>query len=236
MIILDKVPENITAVKTTKITNIVRIIRIQSLLDNNINPPLLEILTKLVDPENPFENNLLQLSKAQYLRHTNRMKGIAEAQAILRQLTKTENIFDELKLELIIDLIEILLLEYKMSSNLEVLNEIIEYLEMILHIAELQNLHPKTVQAMIMMSKIDRISGEYEASYRNLMNAREIAQEHGMISLLSEIKEEIRIVVEEMGMSEKITKNLPDRLLETEIIEYLYRVQGLITDKEDSEE
>jgi len=145
-----------------------------------------------------------RLSKALVLKSSSRFRDIAKAEKILRQFIN-EEVFDFQNSTLpLINLCDILLGEFRVTNNLEILNELEPLITQLLSIAEKTQSHRIQAETYLFQAKLALLSFDVKKSRRFLTQAQQIAERYSLNKLALEISSEHKNLVDRLELWEKL--------------------------------
>ncbi|MFX1516060.1 MAG: tetratricopeptide repeat protein [Promethearchaeota archaeon] len=184
------------------------------------------------------------------LRKSNRFKDKVKAQTIHRQNLEEEKSHFFIKKEALLNLIDLLLEELKLTGNRDILREIKELINQLIKFAQNQSSYNLIAEAYLLQSKLALLDLNTEKAIELLTQVRQIAETKGLErlsmlisyeqeSLVSQLNKWERIIEQEPSMSDiiqltqiedLITRVINTRLLrkEEEIREYTIRARQLV--------
>jgi len=127
--------------------------------DINTAEEYLERIRKINDQEqNKRINQILRCREALLLRKSKRTRDLGKAQEILEEISEEEILHIELTISAMINLSEMLILEFKESKDPEVLNELNPIINKLVEIAESQQSYLVMTESLLLKSKVATIS------------------------------------------------------------------------------
>ncbi len=133
---------------------------------------------------------LYPLYKALMLKRSYRIRDIAKAEELLKQTIETETIWFDITITANINLCELLLAEFRINNNSEVLDELNHYIAKLLTIAEKQCSYLVFCETFILQAKLALINFNMKAARRLLTQAQKIAESYGIKRLAMKISYE----------------------------------------------
>ncbi len=131
-----------------------------------------------------------KFAKALILKTSSRIRDKAKAEDLFKELIETETIFFDVIIKAHIHLCDILLTEYRIENNVEVLNELNYYISRLLDIAEKQHSYLVFCESFILRAKLALIDFNMKAARRYLTQAQKIAESYGIKRLAMKISYE----------------------------------------------
>ncbi len=133
---------------------------------------------------------LYKFDKAVILKTSSRIRDKAKAEELFKELIETDTIFFDLIIKAHIHLCDILLTEYRIENNIEVLNELNYYISRLLDIAEKQHSYLVFCETFILRAKLALINFNMKTARRYLTQAQKIAESYGIKRLAMKISYE----------------------------------------------
>ncbi|MFX1304831.1 MAG: tetratricopeptide repeat protein [Promethearchaeota archaeon] len=125
--------------------------------------------------------------KALILKTSPRIRDKAKAEELFKKLIETDTIFFEAIIEAHIHLCDILLTEYRIENNIEVLNELNYYISRLLDIAEKQHSYLVFCETFILQAKLALLNFDIKSARLFLTKAQKIAESYSMKRLAMKI-------------------------------------------------
>ena len=198
------------AEKRQDVFNIVN--RLENLFEANLNKgdiktaeECLERVRKINDKEqNKRINQSFRLCEALLLRKSKRTRDLGKAQEILKEISEEEIIQVQISISAMINLCEMLVLEFKESKDSEVLNELNPIINKLVKVAENQKSFLVMAETLLLKSKVATISLNLTEARQLLNQAQIIAQEHGLKNLAIKISIENDEFIKNLAIFEKM--------------------------------
>ncbi|KKL45625.1 hypothetical protein LCGC14_2353750, partial [marine sediment metagenome] len=144
------------------------------------------------------------LSKALILKESSRFRDIAKAGKILKRFI-AEGVFHyEYTLLALNILCDILLGEFRVTNNLEILNELEPLITHLLSIAEKTQSHWILVETYLFQAKLALLSFDVKKSRRFLTQAQQIAEKYNLNKLALEISSEHKNLIDHLELWEQL--------------------------------
>ncbi|MHA1916096.1 MAG: tetratricopeptide repeat protein [Promethearchaeota archaeon] len=131
-----------------------------------------------------------KFAKALILKTSSRIRDKAKAEELFKELIETETIFFDVVIKAHIHLCDILLMEYRIENNIEVLNELNYFISRLLDIAEKQHSYLVFCETFILRAKVALINFNMKTARRYLTQAQKIAESYGIKRLAMKISYE----------------------------------------------
>ncbi len=145
-----------------------------------------------------------QLAKALLLRKSTRTRDLGEAQDILKEITKEEVIHVEMTIRAMVNLSEMLLIEFKESKDSEILNETKPIIDRLFKTAEDQGSYLVMGETLLLKSKLALISLDLISARQYLSQGQIIAEKYGLNNLSIKISNENDELIKNLGIWEKM--------------------------------
>jgi len=130
---------------------------------------------------------LYKFNKAVILKTSSRIRDKAKAEELFKEIVETKTISFDLIIKAHIHLCDILLTEYRIENNIEVLNELNYYISRLLDIAEKQHSYLVFCETFILRAKVALINFNMKTARRYLTQAQKIAESYGIKRLAMKI-------------------------------------------------
>ncbi|MFX0145779.1 MAG: tetratricopeptide repeat protein [Candidatus Hodarchaeota archaeon] len=131
-----------------------------------------------------------QFIKALMLKNSSRIRDKAEVEKLLKQVIKTETFRFDVIIYAHIHLCDLLLAEYRLTNNSEILDELNHYIAKLLTIAEKSHSYLFFCEAFLLQAKLALINFNMKAARRFLTQAQKIAESYGIKRLAIKISHE----------------------------------------------
>ena len=150
--------------------------------------------------EDTFRELIYFYNKAVLLKRSSRIRDIAEAEKLFKQIVQAENAFFDYKLNGYIHLCDILVTEFHLSYNDEILEELNEYIPLLLTMAEKAHSYLVFCETFILQAKLALLKFNINSARRYLMQAQKIAESKGINRLAIKISYEHDKLIEQLNM------------------------------------
>ncbi len=147
---------------------------------------------------------LYQYNKALMLKRSSRIRDKAKTEELLKHVIETENISLELKINSHIHLCDLLLAEYRINNNNEVLDEINHYTAQLLTIAEKSRAFLVFSETFILQAKLALLNFDVKSARRLLNQAQKIAETYGIKRLAKQISHEHDELIKKQNIWENL--------------------------------
>ncbi len=150
---------------------------------------------------------IYQFAKALMLKKSSRIRDRAKVEELLKQIIKTETIRFDLIICAYIQLCDVLLAEYRINNNSEVLDELNQYIAKLLTIAEKSHSYLVFCETFILQAKLALINFNVKAARRFLTQAQKIAESYGIKRLAMKISQEHDELLRQIKMWENLKES-----------------------------
>ncbi|MFX0021017.1 MAG: tetratricopeptide repeat protein [Candidatus Hermodarchaeota archaeon] len=128
--------------------------------------------------------------KALTLKRSSRIRDRAEVEKLFKHIIKTERLHHRLIIDSYINLCDLLLTEFRINNNSEVLDEINSYIAQLLTIAEKSHSYLVFCETFILQAKLALLKFDIKVARRFLTQAQKIAETYGIRRLAMKISYE----------------------------------------------
>jgi len=167
---------------------------VEAALEKGDNELAQKYFQRLEDMYNQTEDAdvilIYQFAKALMLKNSSRIRDKAKVEELLKQVIKTKTIRFDTIICAYIHLCDVLLAEYRINNNSEVLDELNQYIAKLLTIAEKSHSYLVFCEAFILQAKLALINFNVKAARRYLTQAQKIAESYGIKRLAMKISHE----------------------------------------------
>ncbi|MFX1489257.1 MAG: tetratricopeptide repeat protein [Promethearchaeota archaeon] len=150
---------------------------------------------------------LYKFDNALILKTSSRIRDKAKAQEILKELIETDTIKIDLIIKAHIHLCDILLTEYRIDNDSEILAELNHYITKLLTIAEKQQSYLVFCETFILQAKIALLNFDVKSARLFLTQAQRIAESYNMKRLALKISHEHDELLRQINIWEKLKKS-----------------------------
>jgi tetratricopeptide (TPR) repeat protein len=140
--------------------------------------------------ETPIIELVYKYNKALMLKNSPRIRDKAKAEKLFKQVTETNLMAFDIKINAIIHLCDLYLDEYRSNRNEEVLCDVDILITKLLDFAEKSHSYLIFCETFLLQAKIALIKFEIKAARRYLTNAQKVAESHGIRRLAIQISYE----------------------------------------------
>ncbi|MFX1481061.1 MAG: tetratricopeptide repeat protein, partial [Promethearchaeota archaeon] len=157
-------------------------------------------------PSNSWLKQLCQVGEAYILKTSNRSRSRIEAENLLNQVIKDPVMYYELTIFALIELCDLLLIELRMTNDLEVLEEIRPVITQLLRISEEQHSFRYIAETKLLQAKLALIQMDIEKAEQLLTLAQQLAEKHGLQLLAQKISHEHDKLLDQIDIWERVKK------------------------------
>jgi tetratricopeptide (TPR) repeat protein len=150
---------------------------------------------------------LYKVAKALMLKNSSRIRDKAKVEKLLKQVIKTETYRFDVIINANIYLCDLLLAEYRLTNNSEVLDELNQYIAKLLTIAEKSHSYLVFCETFILQAKLALINFNVKAARRLLTQAQKIAESYGIKRLAMKISHEHDELLRQLNKWENLKKS-----------------------------
>jgi tetratricopeptide (TPR) repeat protein len=152
-------------------------------------------------------NQMYRIAKALILKKTGGTRNIIKAEEILKELLEEKSVDNELLVIILLNLIELLYKELKITNETEILEEIQPLITRLLEISEKQHSFSLLTEINIFKAKLELINLELDEGQRLLTKGQKIAQKYN----LSRLEKKISLEHDQLLEKFDIWKELKNR-------------------------
>jgi tetratricopeptide (TPR) repeat protein len=142
---------------------------------------------RALKPEDLVINDMYRLAKADLLKLSMNFRDRAMAEDLFREIIDEERPHFIIKLRILSELCELLLVELRFSNDIKIISEIKPLLEKLSSMALYSGLYYYLIEVYILRGKLALIMFDMEGSRRHLTEAQNMAEKYGYIRLANEI-------------------------------------------------
>ena len=162
-----------------------------------------------------------------------RFEGLVTAKEALKNIIDNENFGVYYRIDAMLQLTDLLLIELKTFNNEDIFNEVEHLSNQVYSIGKEKNLLPVEIEASMLKAKLSIVKGDFTMADTLLKEVHSLAKNKGLALLESRIsKEQERLKKELSKWIELIESNssLKERIEEAEIESYLKEAIKILTD------
>ncbi|MFX0105172.1 MAG: hypothetical protein ACFE75_06750, partial [Candidatus Hodarchaeota archaeon] len=153
-------------------------------------------------------------NKALMLKRSSRIRDKAKVEELLKQVIETKTLHFDLIIKAYIHLCDLLLSEFRINNDSEVLDELNQYIAQLSAIAENSHSYIVFCETFILKAKLALINYDIKSARRFLTQAQKIAESHGIKRLVMKISYEHDEIIRQLKMWENLKESdasLPER-------------------------
>jgi len=162
---------------------------------------------KELKPTDFYTNDAYRLAKGCLLKSSMRSRDRVMAEDLFREIIENVGSFFIYKLRALTELCELLLVELRISNDINIISEIKSLIEKLISMAQPSGIYFSLIEAYIMHGKLALIMFDIESSRRYLTQARRMAERYGFIGLADEIAGLHESMMEKLDTWEQLEKN-----------------------------
>ena len=149
-------------------------------------------------------NNAYLFNKALLLKTSLRARDRGKAEEILKQLLENQHIIIEAKIMALLNLCELLLTELRMTNDLEVLDELTQFIGQLLEIAEKSHSYWLLCETYLIQAKLSLLTFNIKKAQRFLTQAHQVAERFDLTQLTAKIATEKEDLIKKLYLWEKL--------------------------------
>jgi len=149
-------------------------------------------------------NRLYLLIKALVLKTSLRARDRSKTEEILTQLLEDEQLSYEGRYRALLNLCELLIIELRMTGDLEVLDELNKFIGQLLEIAEKSHSYWILCETYLIQAKLSLLTFNIKKSQRFLTQAHQIAERFDFTQLMVKIANEKEDLIKKLDLWEKL--------------------------------
>ncbi len=158
------------------------------------------------------EQNILaklyaKFSEGIILKSKKRIQDRAKAQVIFEEIIQQDVISGELTMKALLNLCDLLVEEFQLTSELEVLDDLNPLLEKLISIAENLNSFWILAETYLLQAKFDLLKGDLIHARKKLTEAQDIAEKYNLRLLVSKISYEHDKILKNLKIWESFIEN-----------------------------
>ncbi|MFX1389529.1 MAG: tetratricopeptide repeat protein [Promethearchaeota archaeon] len=170
---------------------------------------------------------IYQYNKALMLKRSNRIRDKVKAEELLKEVIKIETLNFDTNINALVQLCDLLLTEFSINNEIEVLDELNMYISQLLSIAENSRSYFVFCQTFILQAKLSLVKLDLKGARRFLTQAQKIAESFGIKSLAMKISYEHDELLKQLNIWEELKKSetsLPERVKLARLNEHMGRM------------
>jgi len=150
--------------------------------------------------DDTFRKLIYLYNKAVLLKKSSRIRDMARAEELLRHIAQEENAFFEYRLYAYIHLCDILVTEFRLNYETEILEELSEYIPKVLSMAEETRSYLVFCETFILQAKLALLRFDINSARRFLTQAQKVAESKGIKRLAVKISYEHDKLIEQIDL------------------------------------
>ena len=170
-----------------------------------------EYLLKLKELAQKEKSPIVELSahfcEGFILKAKNRIQDRAKAQSIFEEIVHQDEISGELTMKALINLCDLLLEEFRLTSELEVLEDLSPLLEKLIAIAENLNSFWILAETYLLQAKFALLKGDLKKARKKLTEAQDVAEKNNLKLLMGRISYEYDKILNDLKIWELFIEN-----------------------------
>jgi len=177
-----------------------------------------------IEIHNPIIKIRTQLAEALILMQSRKLIEKGHAQNILLELISLTNVEGRIKILALLNLFDILIIEWKASEEEETLEEIYELLKELETMARNQNISTLLIEHKILLANVLLIEGNIEKIFSVLNEASDMAKIRNLSHLeekINQMREKVTDQIKEWQILLENNASIAQRLEKSEILDYL---------------
>ncbi|MFO7797298.1 MAG: tetratricopeptide repeat protein [Promethearchaeati archaeon] len=172
--------------------------------------------------------------EALILKSKKRIQDHAKAQRIFEEIIQKEEYYGELTMKALINLCDLFIEEFRLTSELEVLEDLNQFLEKLLIIAEELNSFWILAETYLLQAKIVLLKGDLKATRKILIDAQHVAEEHDLKLLLGKISYEHDKILKSLKTWESLIENEAPLKERIELAELDVHIENMLFNRKKS--
>jgi tetratricopeptide (TPR) repeat protein len=166
------------------------------------------------ETKNPGIEELYKYNKALMLKQNSRIRDKAKAEEIFKYIIESDIQYYEVKISSYVHICDLLLEEFRIYNNSDVLEELNKHIDSLLKVAEKNHSYYILCNTLILQAKISLLNFNLKEARRYLTQAQKIAERYGIKRLAMKISQEHDELIRQSEMWEnfKLSEmSLPER-------------------------
>ncbi|MFX1281417.1 MAG: tetratricopeptide repeat protein [Promethearchaeota archaeon] len=148
-----------------------------------------------------------KFAKALILKKSSRIRDKVKAEELIKEIIETDTIAFDLIIMAYIHLCEILLMEYRIDNDSEILAELNHYIDKLLAIAEKQHSYLVFCETFILQARLALLNFDTKSARLFLTQAQKIAESYNMKRLAMKISFEHDELLKQLNLWEKLKES-----------------------------
>jgi len=166
------------------------------------------ILKEIAEKEkNPLTELYAHFCEAFILKAKNRIQDRAKAQSIFEEIVQQDVFSGELTMKAFLNLCDLLVEEFRLTSELEVLDDLSILIEKLITIAKSQNSFWILAETYLLQAKFALLKGDLNGARRKLTEAQDLAEKNNLKLLMGKISYEYDKILKNLKIWETLIEN-----------------------------
>jgi tetratricopeptide (TPR) repeat protein len=194
-------------------------------------------LTQIEKLSDEFDDKTIiffdKLTKALILKESPKLRTKLKAQDILEEILNDDTVNMEFTLVAMQSLVELYLIELKISDDKKILKNISDLINEMQYIAKTQNYFPILIKTIILQARFALINNKIENCINILNEAKTLALEKNLEAFLPLIEQEKKLITKEFKKWQKLidsNASMYERIQESHLIDYLQEIEKIVED------
>jgi tetratricopeptide (TPR) repeat protein len=154
-----------------------------------------------------FYDTVYHYCKALMLKRSSRIRDKAEVEKLLKKVIESGDSAYYFKLKALVHLCDLLLSEFRLNNNIEVLDEVSHYIAQLMTVAEKSDSYLYFCETFILHAKLALIKLDLKDARRFLTQAQKIAESHGIKRLAIKISNEHDELLKQLNVWEHLKES-----------------------------
>ncbi|MHA2169690.1 MAG: tetratricopeptide repeat protein [Candidatus Kariarchaeaceae archaeon] len=197
-------------------------------------------LTQIANSEDNIRISILhQLSRANLLKIANRIIDQAQAIKIFKEIVEEENIYYDLKIEAMIHLSDLLVVDLIATKNEDIVTEAISIIDKIYNYATKEHSTALIIESLVLRSKYALLQDEVTEADGILKRALELAKKHKLSYILTKVETERKNLEKDLEKWNELARRgapILERVEAANLDEYIERLKKIKKGEEKDEE
>jgi len=157
--------------------------------------------------ENPFAELYTHFCEGFILKTKNRIQDRAKAQSIFEEIVEQEVISGEVTMKALINLCDLLVEEFRFTTELEVLDDLNKLIEKLISIAKSQNSFWILAETYLLQAKFALLKGDLNSARKKLTEAQDLAEKNNLKLLGEKVSYEHDKILQDLKVWESFIEN-----------------------------
>lgn len=167
----------------------------------------LECMNLIIDSDGRFSNIMYRLNEAILFKKSPRALKRGKAEEILKQVIEEDLFYYELTTSALVNLCDLLLIELRTTSALEILDELKPYITRLLEIAEKNHSYSLLAETYVLKARLALLTMDLKEARLFLTKAQKIAEKFGFKRLAIMISNEHDELLKQLRMWESLKES-----------------------------